>query len=72
MQLIIKHHPDDFKFKEPPYEYEYKKLPMDLILGSKELRKKLTNLENLTQISDQWTKELNEFKTLSGKYYLYD
>jgi uncharacterized protein YbbC (DUF1343 family) len=72
MQLIIKHHPNDFKFKEPPYEYEYKRLPMDLILGSKELRKQLSNLEDLTQTCDQWTKELNDFKTLSGEYYLYD
>ncbi len=72
MQLIIKHHPNDFKFKEPPYEYEYKKLPMDLILGNKGLRKQLTSLENLTQISDKWTNEIKDFKTLSGKYYLYD
>ena len=39
MQLIIKHHKDEFNFTEPPYEYEFEKKPIDLILGSKSLRK---------------------------------
>lgn len=30
-----------FNYKQPPYEYEYEKLPMDLILGDRNLRKKL-------------------------------
>ncbi|MCP3873471.1 MAG: DUF1343 domain-containing protein [Desulfobacteraceae bacterium] len=72
MQLLIKYHGDNFKFTDPPYEYEYKKAPIDLILGSKTLRKKLTNLENLTMLSDEWQKELIDFKSLSGKYHLYE
>ena len=72
MQLIIKHHTNDFKFKEPPYEYEFKRMPIDLILGSKTLRKKLTSLENLIPLSNQWQKELKNFKSLSGKYHLYE
>ena len=72
MQLIIKHHKDEFKLKKPPYEYEYEKMPIDLILGSKTLREKLTRLEDLTEVSDQWSEELAEFKSLSGNYYLYE
>ncbi|MBU2451681.1 MAG: DUF1343 domain-containing protein, partial [Proteobacteria bacterium] len=72
LQLIIRHHKDDFKFKEPPYEYEFEKLPMDLILGSKTIRKHLTQLNDLTILSRQWQKELDTFKALSGKYYLYE
>jgi hypothetical protein len=45
---------------------------MDLILGSKELRKKLMNLENLPLLSDQWEQGLEKFKSISGKYYLYE
>ena len=72
MQLIIKHHGNDFKFKAPPYEYELEKMPIDLILGSQVLREKLSDLENLSELSGQWQKELNQFKTLSGAFHLYD
>ena len=72
LQLIIKHHKDEFNFKQPPYEYELEKMPIDLILGSKTLRKNLTSLENLTRLSNQWVKELENFKSISGKYHLYE
>lgn len=72
MQLIIRYHKDDFKFKEPPYEYEYEKKPIDLILGSKTLRKKVGCLEDLTLLSDQWSDELENFKSISKQYYLYE
>jgi uncharacterized protein YbbC (DUF1343 family) len=72
MQLIIKHHKDEFEFKDPPYEYELEKMPIDLILGSQSLRKKLTRFEDLTLLSDQWTEELENFKSISRKYHLYE
>lgn len=72
MQLIIKYHKDEFKFIPPPYEYEFEKMPIDLILGNKLLREKLTNLEDLTLLSTQWQQELATFKSISGKYYLYE
>ncbi len=72
MQLIVKYHKNEFKLKHPPYEYEYKKMPIDLILGSKTVRKKIMDLENLILVSDQWKKGLEKFKSLSKKYYLYE
>jgi len=72
MQLIKKHHADDFKFKAPPYEYEFERMPIDLIIGSKTLRKKIMNLEDLISLSNQWKKELNSFKSISGNYHLYE
>lgn len=72
MQQIIKVHKDEFKLKEPPYEYEYEKLPMDMILGSKTLRKQLTCQEDLLFLSEQWSNELQNFKSLSEKYYIYE
>lgn len=72
MQLIIRFHKDEFNFTEPPYEYELEKMPIDLILGSQSLRKKLTDLEDLTLLSHQWSKELKTFKSISRKYHLYE
>jgi len=47
-------------------------MPIDLILGSKTLRKKLTGLKDLITISNQWKEEIINFKSLSGKYHLYE
>jgi len=72
MQLILRHHPNAFKFKEPPYEYEFERMPIDLILGSKTLREKLAAQEDPVHLSDQWKDELDQFQSLSRKYHLYD
>ncbi|OGR31616.1 MAG: hypothetical protein A3J80_08905 [Desulfobacula sp. RIFOXYB2_FULL_45_6] len=72
LQLIIKNHPHEFKFNAPPYEYEIERMPMDLILGSKDLREKLIGQEDLFRLSNQWKDELNHFQSLSRKYHLYD
>lgn len=72
MQGIVKYHPDEFKFKQPPYEYEYRKMPMDLILGSKTLREEIMKLTDIKRLSSQWEKPLAQFKQLSKPYYLYE
>jgi uncharacterized protein YbbC (DUF1343 family) len=70
MQLIIQFHPE-FEFKEPPYEYEYERNPMDLILGSRDLRKKIVENKDLFTLESQWQEGLNEFIDNSQKYHLY-
>ena len=72
LQKIIKHHKYDFQWKQPPYEYEYKKLPIDLILGDKNLRKQITDMKDINKIENSWQKELSEFKKISRKFYLYN
>ncbi|MCD4740976.1 MAG: DUF1343 domain-containing protein [Desulfobacteraceae bacterium] len=72
LQEIIRLYKNDFKFKSPPYEYEYNKLPMDLILGSKKLRLQIENMENIDKIEESWQKPLNNFNKISKKFYLYD
>ncbi|MBF0389925.1 MAG: DUF1343 domain-containing protein [Desulfamplus sp.] len=71
IQQIIKEHPDHFKWKEPPYEYEYVKLPIDLILGDKELREQIERFESIDLIEKSWIDELDDFKKMSRRYYLY-
>lgn len=71
LQQILKHHLDDFRWKEPPYEYEYIKLPMDLILGDNELRKSIENFENLDYVESSWQQEIESFKKMSQEFYIY-
>jgi len=72
VQAIICAHEPDFEFKAPPYEYEYKRLPMDLILGSKRLRKTLADGGDLDRAAAAWQEELLAFKKESAKFYIYD
>lgn len=39
--------PDDFRWTNPPYEYEFGKMPIDILSGSSNLRKRLES-------KDQW------------------
>ncbi len=72
LQQILKAHPHEFQFKQPPYEYEYDRLPMDLILGSKTLRQAISNMDDLIALERQWQEELNAFIGASTPFYLYD
>ncbi len=72
LQEIIRTYPKDFKFKQPPYEYEYEKLPMDLILGSKTLRCAIVDMVPAEELATQWQPELNAFMETSKSFYLYE
>ena len=62
-------HPDSFRWSAPPYEYEEKKLPFDIIAGTDRLRKMIN--KELEEICKSWQKELTEFKIMREKYLLY-
>ncbi len=71
LQAVIQLYPDRFSWSKPPYEYEYEKLPIDLILGNPEIRRRLESLEPVESIIQSWDEELACFKTISKAYYLY-
>jgi len=71
LQAVILLYPDTFSYKQPPYEYEFERLPMDLILGDKELRGQLETGVSLTEIEAGWKDELHDFEKSREKYFLY-
>ncbi len=71
LHTIISIHKDDFKWKEPPYEYEYDKKPIDLILGSSTLRESLEKGDDLFKLRNEWTSACEEFGQIRGQYLLY-
>lgn len=71
LQGIIHLHKDRFQWKSPPYEYEWEKLPFDLIIGSSVLRRQLENLEDMADIEKGWTDELAEYGYTAAKFHLY-
>jgi uncharacterized protein YbbC (DUF1343 family) len=62
---------DKFKWKEPPYEYEFTKNPFDVIAGTDKLRKQIEGGESLDAIQRSWTQELDAFRKVRERYLLY-
>jgi len=71
LQAVIFHHRDAFKWNPPPYEYETKKLPIDLIIGDEEIRSRLENMEPIETIIESWQAELDAFFKISRRFHLY-
>lgn len=70
-QTVILLYPDQFEYKQPPYEYEYEKLPMDLILGDRSVREQLESGTSIEELEKSWADELLQFENLRKKYFLY-
>lgn len=71
LRAVMDLYPEDFKYKEPPYEYEYKRLPMDLILGSRQVRTDLEKGKSILTMEEEWKPQLTAFDTQRQKYFLY-
>jgi uncharacterized protein YbbC (DUF1343 family) len=71
IQEIITAWPDQFSWLPPPYEYEFKKLPIDIITGDEEIRKGLEAGRDLDEMEVGWQTGLEEFLVKRKKYLLY-
>ena len=72
LQAVISLHGNHFLWKGPPYEYEFEKMPIDLILGDSYLRRKLEMGEDLFHIKQQWLADLEGFQKHRKTFLLYD
>jgi uncharacterized protein YbbC (DUF1343 family) len=71
LQVAILLYPEQFQYKQPPYEYEFERLPMDLILGDPEVRSRLEEGKAVREIEESWLDELQAFDHTRKNYFLY-
>lgn len=64
-------YPRQFKFLPPPYEYEYQKMPFDILTGSHELRKAIEDDVELGNQRASWRAELESFRDDCQPFLLY-
>lgn len=71
LQAVFQLCKGDFQWKSPPYEYEFERLPIDLIIGDRDVRQKIENGDDIDNIASHWLKALDDFVSQSRKYHLY-
>ena len=71
LQAIILHHKKAFEWKQPPYEYETRRLPIDLIIGDRQMRQRLEKMEPIDSLAESWQTGLAEFCEISQGVHLY-
>jgi len=62
---------DHFRWKDPPYEYEYDRNPFDLISGTSKVREAIERGDSLDAIQASWEKPLEGFRRLREQFLLY-
>ena len=60
-----------FAWREPPYEYEHDKVPIDILAGSRVLRQQIESGTALDEIAGSWREDERAFEKLRRPYLLY-
>jgi uncharacterized protein YbbC (DUF1343 family) len=63
--------PDRFKWRDPPYEYEADKMPIDILAGSSALREQIESGMRAEEIARSWKPAVDAFVKVRQKYLLY-
>jgi len=62
---------DEFRWKEPPYEYVYDRNPFDVIAGTSSVREAIETGSTIEDIQRNWSEGLQAFQTVRDRYLLY-
>ena len=65
-------YPNEFSWKQPPYEYVDDKLPFDVINGTASLREMIESGATTREIEESWRAGLDQFVSRRASYLLYD
>ena len=72
MQAIRRQNPDAFAWREPPYEYETVKLPIDILAGTARLREQIDLDVPASEIAAGWATGVTEFAATRRRFLLYE
>jgi uncharacterized protein YbbC (DUF1343 family) len=64
-------YPEQFAWRQPPYEYETVRLPFDLLTGDDMIRRGLENGLSVTELEAAWQEDLRRFMEARREFLLY-
>ena len=71
IKTIFDLYPNEFKWKNPPYEYVYDRNPFDVIAGTTKIREFFEQGKMIKELKNSWQADLQEFSKTREKYLLY-
>jgi len=71
LQTVLEHWGDHFHWQDPPYEYEYVKLPIDILAGCEWLRQDLESGKSLDHIHDRMKAQCVAFESTRQDAMIY-
>jgi len=73
LKTVYDLYPEHFAWRLPPYEYETKKMPIDILAGTERLRKDIESGVDLEQMEEWWKDQCLQFqKKTKGKFLIYE
>ena len=60
-----------FEWRQPPYEYEHEKLPIDILAGSADLREQIEAGVPAREIARSWETGVARFVKVREEFLLY-
>jgi uncharacterized protein YbbC (DUF1343 family) len=63
--------PESFAWRQPPYEYEHDKMPIDILAGSDDLRRQVESGVPVREIGAGWEAEVREFERVRRQFLIY-
>ncbi|MEJ2245633.1 MAG: DUF1343 domain-containing protein [Acidobacteriota bacterium] len=65
-------YPEFFEWRDPPYEYEFEKMPIEIICGSRKIPDMIEHRVPQDQIRQSWQKDIDDFIRLRKPHLLYE
>jgi uncharacterized protein YbbC (DUF1343 family) len=71
IQMFRRANPEKFAWRQPPYEYEHDKLPIDILAGSSTIRQQMESDMTPAEMAESWRKDEETFSKVREAYLLY-
>ena len=72
IEMFRRFDPVRFEWRQPPYEYEHEKMPIDILAGSDLLRQQIERGLPVEEVAASWRDDEEEFRQLRQPYLLYE
>lgn len=72
LREVIHLYSEKFQWKNPPYEYEYQKMPFDILVGNNWLRPAISKGIPVAELENLWQEELEPHLNVLKTFNLYD
>jgi uncharacterized protein YbbC (DUF1343 family) len=74
--LLLVHHarrqaPPKLLWRDPPYEFEYVKRPIDILCGTPDVRRTIEEGHSPRRLAHRWRREQQAFRRRRAPYLLY-